>query len=397
MNARPPSRHALLLPLFALHLLWSPAATAESRSAARTVITIGVAGPMSGGMAELGRDVRQAVEVQVEQWNERGGLLGRRIHLVVEDDRDDPTEAVAVATRLVRAGVWGVIGHLTSSASLPASRIYHAAEVPQITPSSTDPRLTEQRFRNLFRTCGRDDRQGEIAAEFVIEALDPRRVVVVHDTTRYGEALAASFRRRVGRTGRRQIVGTFPLSSGTRNLASVAEQVKALAPDVVYFGGIFREGGLLLRRLREQGVTAAFVSGDGVIGAEFVSLAGEAAATGAYLTFAPNPMTLPSAQSAIRRFQQRYGAIGPYTLYAYDAAGALLTAIATAKPRAPSRAQLRRVSESLHNMTYAGALGKLRWDRNGDLIDQPYVVYRARKGGDFQGWFEQVTGRRQRL
>jgi branched-chain amino acid transport system substrate-binding protein len=352
---------------------------------------------MSGGMAELGRDVRQAVEVQVEQWNERGGLLGRRIHLVVEDDRDDPTEAVAVATRLVRAGVWGVIGHLTSSASLPASRIYHAAEVPQITPSSTDPRLTEQRFRNLFRTCGRDDRQGEIAAEFVIEALDPRRVVVVHDTTRYGEALAASFRRRVGRTGRRQIVGTFPLSSGTRNLASVAEQVKALAPDVVYFGGIFREGGLLLRRLREQGVTAAFVSGDGVIGAEFVSLAGEAAATGAYLTFAPNPMTLPSAQSAIRRFQQRYGAIGPYTLYAYDAAGALLTAIATAKPRAPSRAQLRRVSESLHNMTYAGALGKLRWDRNGDLIDQPYVVYRARKGGDFQGWFEQVTGRRQRL
>jgi len=352
---------------------------------------------MSGGMAELGRDVRQAVEVQVEQWNERGGLLGRRIHLVVEDDRDDPTEAVAVATRLVRAGVWGVIGHLTSSASLPASRIYHAAEVPQITPSSTDPRLTEQRFRNLFRTCGRDDRQGEIAAEFVIEALDPRRVVVVHDTTRYGEALAASFRRRVGRTGRRQIVGTFPLSSGTRNLASVAERVKALAPDVVYFGGIFREGGLLLRRLREQGVTAAFVSGDGVIGAEFVSLAGEAAATGAYLTFAPNPMTLPSAQSAIRRFQQRYGAIGPYTLYAYDAAGALFTAIATAKPRAPSRAQLRRVSESLHNMTYAGALGKLRWDRNGDLIDQPYVVYRARKGGDFQGWFEQVTGRKQRL
>lgn len=362
-----------------------------------TVITIGVVGPMSGGLAQLGHYVRQAVEFQAEEWNEKGGILGRRIQLLVEDDSDDPAEAVRAAKRLVRAGVWGVIGHLTSAASLPASSIYHAAGIPQITPSSTGPRLTEQGFRNLFRTCGRDDQQGWVAAEFVLDALDPRRVVVVHDQTPYGKSLAEAFRRRIARKDRRLLVATLEIAPGAKSISSVVDAVKTKSPDVVYFGGIFREGGLLIRRLREQGVKARLVSGDGMIGTEFIDVAGEAAAMGTYLTFAPSPLLMPSAEAAIKRFQDRYGAIGPYTLYAYDAAGALFTAIARAKPSGPSRPQLRQVSEALHRMTYVGALGRLRWDRKGDLISQPYVIYQARKGGSFQGWFEQVTGRPQQL
>ncbi len=358
-----------------------------------SVIMIGVAGPMSGDMANVGRSVREAVELQVEEWNEKGGILGRRIQLLVEDDHNDPTEAVSVAKRLVRAGVWGVIGHLTSAGSLPASAIYHAAGITQITPSSTDPRLTEQGFRSLFRTCGRDDQQGRVAAEFVLEALHPHRVIVLHDQTPYGQALAETFLRRIARQERGLKVSTLALSPGGKDLAPVVEAIKAKEPDLVYFGGIFREGGLLVRQLREQGVKATLVSGDGVIGTEFISLAGEAAAIGTYLTFAPNPMLLPSADAAIKRFQNRYGAIGPYTLYAYDAAGALFTAIARAKPKSPSRSQLLRTSSALHRMTYMGALGQLRWDRNGDLVSPPYVIYQARKGGSFQGWFEQVTGR----
>lgn len=365
---------------------------ANAEPAKSSAIAIGVVGPMSGDMANLGRATREAVELQAEEWNSKGGVMGRQIELLVEDDHNDPTEAAAAAQRLVRKGVWGVIGHLTSAASIPASKIYHAAGIPQITPSSTDPRLTAQGFANLFRTCGRDDQQGSVAAGFVLEALRPRRVVVVHDQTPYGRALAETFTRRIARDKRGLVVATLVISPGEKDFAPVIDATKTGKPDLVYFGGIYREGALFLRQLREQGVKATLVSGDGMIGTEFVSLAGEAAA-GTFLTFAPNPMLLPSAEAAIKRFQGRHGSIGPYTLYAYDAAGALFSAIARARPKAPSKPYLRHVSRALHRMSYMGALGELRWDRRGDLVNPPYVIYQAKKGGSFQGWFEQVTGR----
>jgi len=381
----------LIMGLLAIALSGIDQEIAEGGPATAPDIAIGIVGPMSGDMAELGRYVREAVGLQAEEWNDKGGLLGRRIRVLVEDDHHDPKEAVAAAKRLVRARVWGVIGHLTSAASLPASGVYHAAGIPQITPSSTDPRLTEQGFRNLFRTCGRDDQQGEVAARFVLDALHPKRVVALHDQTAYGKALADTFSRQIRRDGR-LLATTFTLSPGGKNIASVLEAIKAKEPDVIYFGGIYREGGLLVKQLREQGIKATFVSGDGVIGTEFISLAGDAA-MGTYLTFAPNPLRLPSAETVMKKFQNRYGAIGPYSLYAYDAAGALFTAIARAKPKAAARPELLRVSQVLHRMTYMGALGMLRWNRKGDLVNPPYVIYQTRKGGSFQGWFEQVTGR----
>ncbi|MBI2883529.1 MAG: branched-chain amino acid ABC transporter substrate-binding protein [Candidatus Methylomirabilis oxyfera] len=381
---------ALLLPILA----WASYARAEGESQTTVPeITIGVVGPMSGDLAHMGRYVRDAVALAVEEWNEKGGILGRRIQLLAEDDRNDPAEAVAAAKRLVQAGVWGVIGHLTTAGSLPASAIYHAAGIPQITPSSTDPRLTEQGFMSLFRTCGRDDQQGRVAAEFVLHSLHPRRLVILHDQTAYGQALAAAFERRMMHKPRSLSVTSMVISSGGKDIGSVIERIKPKEPDLVYFGGLYHEGGLLAKRLREQGIKATLVSGDGVIGTEFIDLAGEGAATGTYLTFAPDPMLLPSAEAAIKRFHHRYGAIGPYTLYAYDAAGALFTAIARAKPKAASRSHLLRVSQSLHRMTYLGALGELRWDAKGDRIKPPYVIYQVKKGGSFQGWFEQVTDR----
>lgn len=383
----------VILALLTVVLLSLPEKLATGESPAVPDITIGIAGPMSGDLAHMGRYVREAVALAAEEWNEKGGIQGRRIRLLLEDDRNDPAEAVAAANRLVQAGVWGVIGHLTSAGSLPASAIYHAAAVPQITPSSTDLRLTEQGFKSLFRTCGRDDQQGQVAAKFVLDSLRPRRVVILHDQTAYGQALAAAFERWIASERHGLRVTSMAFSSGGKDLDSMIEQIKAKEPDLLYFGGLYREGGLLARRLREQGVKATLVSGDGVVGTEFIDLAGEAAATGTYLTFAPDPMLLPSAGAAIKRFQNRYGPIGPYTLYAYDAAGALFTAIARAKPKAASRSHLLRVSQALHRMTYMGTLGQLRWDAKGDLVRPPYVIYRVKKGGSFQGWFEQVTDR----
>lgn len=386
---------AVCLSLLVLVLSWTSPGRADGESESTPPeIIIGVVGPMSGDLAHMGRYVRDAVALAAEEWNEKGGILGRRIELVLEDDRNDPAEAVAAAKRLVQAGAWGVIGHLTSAGSLPASAIYHAAGIPQITPSSTDPRLTEQGFLNIFRACGRDDQQGRVAAEFVLESLRPRRIVILHDQTAYGRALAEAFKRRIVRAQRGLHVTSMALSSESKDLGSAIEQIKTEKPDVVYFGGLYHEGGLLVKRLREQGIKATLVSGDGVFGMEFINVAGEAAAAGTYLTFAPDPMLLPSAEAAIKRFYDRYGAIGPYTFYAYDAAGALFAAIASVKPKtAASRSQLLRVSQALHRMTYVGALGRLRWNHKGDLVTPPYVIYRVKKGGSFQGWFEQVTDR----
>ncbi|MDE2059083.1 MAG: branched-chain amino acid ABC transporter substrate-binding protein [candidate division NC10 bacterium] len=383
----------IVVAFLALALAYIPQTSAAGDAQRVSDITIGIVGPMSGDMAHLGRYVREAAALAVEEWNEKGGIQGHRIQLLLEDDRNDPLEAVAAAKRLVQAGVWGVIGDLTSAASLPASAIYQAAGIPQITPSSTDPRLTEQGFQSLFRTCGRDDQQGRVAAEFVLDRLHPRRIVILYDRTAYGQALAEAFKRRIVHALRGLRVTSMALSSDRKDLNSVVEQIKAKEPDLVYFGGLYHEGGLLAKRLREEGVQATLVSGDGVFGTEFVNLAGEAAAAGTYLTFAPDPMLLPTAEAAIKRFHARYSAIGPYSLYAYDAAGALFTAIADARPTTPSRPHLLRVSQVLHRMTYMGALGRLRWDHKGDLVKPPYVIYQVKKGGSFQGWFEQVTDR----
>jgi branched-chain amino acid transport system substrate-binding protein len=144
--------------------------------------------------------------------------------------------------------------------------------------------------------------------------------------------------------------------------------------------------------MRQAGLQAAFVSGDGVLDPECVKIAGEDAASGAYLTFAPDPRRLPSAQPFIRRFEERYGAIGPYVLYTYDAVGVLLRAIQMAKPRDNTKEELRKVLKVMHTSPYDGTLGRLRWDKRGDLATSPYVVYVTRRGGNLQGWFEQLTG-----
>jgi branched-chain amino acid transport system substrate-binding protein len=189
-----------------------------------------------------------------------------------------------------------------------------------------------------------------------------------------------------------RIVAVEEIAQGDKDFSLQVARLKSVDPDVVYFGGIFREGGYLIRQMRQAALPAAFVSGDGVLDPEFVKIAGEEAASGAYLTFAPDPRLLPSAQSVMQQFEARYGPIGPYVLHTYDAVGVLLRAIHAAKPLTNAKDDMRKVLKVMHGSTYDGTLGRLRWDKNGDLATSPYVVYVTRKGGSLQGWFEQLTG-----
>ena len=353
-------------------------------------VKLGLVIPMAGEAGRIGQSMRQAAEMAVADWTAR---LGRKVELVLGDDQFDPRQAVAVAEKLVQDGIWGVVGHFYSSSSIPASAVYYQARIPQVTATSTHPRLTAQGFDNVFRVVGRDDQHALTAAEFILSRLRARRVAVVHDRTEYGRTLAETLIRTVERrAGRRIIVTVEEIAQGDKDFSGVVARLKSVGPDVVYYGGIFREGGYLIRQMRQAGLAAAFVSGDGVLDPEFVKIAGEEAASGAYLTFAPDPRLLASARAFIQRFEARYGPIGPYVLYTYDAMGVLLRAIQVAKPQRNSKEELRRVLKVMHTSEYEGTLGRLRWDKNGDLVTSPYVVYVTRKGGSLQGWFEQLTG-----
>ena len=371
---------------FWLLLGWTLSAHAAEPGAVR----LGLVLPMASDAGPVAQSMRRAADMAVGDWTPK---LGRAVELRVKEDQFDPKQAVLTAEKLVQEGVWGVVGHFYSSSSVPASVVYRQAGIPLVTPTSTHPRLTSQGFDNVFRVSGRDDRQAITAAEFVLAQLKSRRVAIIHDQTEYGLGLAESFAGALERRAPRRVVLTETLSQGDKDFSTQVARLKGAAPDVVYFGGIFREAAYLVRQMRQAGMKAVFVSGDAVLDPEFIKLAGEDAVTGIYLTFAPDPRLLQSASPIIRRYELQYGSLGPYVLYAYDAVGVLLQAIQVAKPVDNSAQELQKVLRAIRTRPYAGALGTLRWDRNGDLATPPYVIYVAKRGGSVQGWFEQLVSR----
>lgn len=350
-------------------------------------VRLGLVVPTTGEAGPVAQSMRQAAEMAVADW---GRGLKQPIELRVKEDAFDPRQAGTTAEELVEAGVWGVVGHFYSSSSLAASVVYHEAGIPQVTPTATHPRLTARGFEDVFRVCGRDDLQGGVAAEFVLSRVTARRVAVVHDRTEYGRGLVEAFRRELARRGARVVVAEESLAQGDRDFTTQVARLKEARPDALYFGGVFREAGYLLRQLRQAGVGAVFVGGDAVLDPEFVRLAGEEAVARVYLTFAPDPRLVDSARPVIQRYESRYGALGPYVLYTYDAVGVLLHAIQMATPTGNGKDELRSVVRAIRARPYPGALGVLRWDKNGDRMPPPYAVYATKRGGAVHGWFEQL-------
>jgi branched-chain amino acid transport system substrate-binding protein len=339
------------------------------------VVRIGVAGPMTGDQSKMGTDFRNGVRLAVEEWNAKGGLLGKKIEIMVGDDQHDPKQAVSVANRLADERIVGVIGHFNSSCSIPASDIYNRAGIPMISPGSTNPQLTEKGYAGVLRVCGRDDQQGKVAAEFVTSQLKVKNAAVIDDKTTYGQGLADEFMKAI--RGKVEIVYDGGIVQGDKDFKSVLTAIRQKAPDLIFFGGIYPEMGLLVRQARELGITAAFMSGDGSIDPKFIEIAGAHAAEGTYLTFSPDPNNLPSARDFIAKYHARFGELGPYSIYAYDAANILFSAI-----KAANTTDGKAIEDKLHTMEFNGAAGKIRFDAKGDVTVAPYVVW-ITKGGRF--------------
>jgi branched-chain amino acid transport system substrate-binding protein len=343
------------------------------------VIRIGIAGPMTGDQAKMGMDFKNGATLAVDEWNGKGGILGKKIELSISDDQHDPKQAVSVANKMVNEGVVGVIGHFNSSCSIPASDVYNRTGTPMITPGSTNPQLTEKGYRNVFRVCGRDDQQGKVGADYVSQILKLKRVAVLHDKTTYGQGLADEFKRFLGAGV--EFIYYGGIVQGDKDFKMILTTVKSKDPELIFFGGIYPEAGLLVKQAKELGLNAPFMSGDGTIDAKFIEIAGPQAAEGTYLTFSPDPNNIPTTKSFIENYRARFGEIGPYSIYAYDAANILLTAMKNSQST-----DGKLITDKLHSMEFDVALGKITFDKKGDVTVSPYVVWITRDGKFVEHW-----------
>src|SRR3972149_806357 len=303
---------------------------ALTRAYAASTIKLGVAGPLTGDQGAFGQELKNGAIIAVEEWNAKGGVLGKKIEIVWGDDQHDPKQAVAVAHKFVNEGVVGVIGHLNSSCSIPASTIYHEGKVVQITPASTNPQFTERGFWNVFRACGRDDQQGSVAADFIVKKLKKGRIAVLHDKTPYGQGLADETVKALEKAKVKPVY-YGGITQGEKDYRPVLTAGRQKNPDGLLYGGIYPEAILLTKQMRELGMKAAFVSGDGVWQKEFIDIAGKAA-EGAFITFTPDQAKIKKAQGVIKKHKEKFSSdVGAYTVYSYVAANMLLDTIAATK------------------------------------------------------------------
>lgn len=340
-----------------------------------TVIKIGVAGPFTGDQAQFGMDELNGVKLAVEEWNAKGGLLGKKIAIVDGDEQADPKQAVTVAKKFETEKVAGVIGHYNSSCSIPASDVYNKAGIPQISHGSTNPTFTERGYRNVSRVCGRDDQIARIAAEYALTTLKAKKIVILHDKTTYGQGFADEARKTIG--DKAQVLLFEGINKGEKDYTSVATKVHALAPEIIFFGGMYPEGSLLIKQYKGLGGGAPFIGGDGILNEELCKIAGPAA-EGTLAIFGPDAAKLPNAKGFAGAYEKKFGKPGVFSFYAYDAANILLTAIKTA-----GSVESAKVNDAIRAIDYNGVTGNIRFDAKGDLAKAPFVVWKV-SGGSFK-------------
>ena len=349
--------------------------TALGTGCLRAEIRIAVVGPMSispmtSQYAAFGEQLQRGAELAVRDINESGGINGQKVTLVIADDAGcDPNIAVEVASELSRQGVLFVDGHYCSSASIPASRVYNEKRILMISPGSTNPKLTEQSFPNVFRVCGRDDVQGSFAADYVVDHLRVDTIAVVHDHSAYGEGIADEFRRRLHQRGARETMYAA-IEQGDKEFGDLIAKMIEGGIQLIYFGGYFTETGLFVRQARSRGLTAKMMVTSGSLTQEYWDLAGSAA-EGTLVTFGPEPRQLASAAEVVKRFETEGFNPEGYTLYAYAA----IQIFAEAAKKVGSTS-VELIEQTLHRGTYETVLGPITFDAKGDVQGFQYSMYR---------------------
>jgi len=331
-------------------------------------VKIGVAGPMTGANASFGEQYMKGAQAAAEVINKAGGINGEKVVLVAGDDACEPKQAVAVANRLAdQDKVIGVVGHFCSSNTIPASEVYDEAGIIAITPGSTNPQVTERGLGAMFRMCGRDDQQGIVAGDYIVDVLKGKKGLA--------DATAAQLTKR----GVKPVLEEG-LTRGEKDFSALVTKIRSLGADVVYFGGLHPEAGPLVRQIREAGLKdVKFMSDDGVVTDELVATAGGAQyVDGVYMTFGADPRLLPDSKAVVEEFRKAGYEPEGYTLYAYASLQALAAGFNGAKSNKGEDA-----AKWLKAHPVKTVMGEKTWDAKGDLKVSDYVVYQWDKDGKY--------------
>ncbi len=353
-------------------------------SAAQAQVKIGVMGPITGSNAAFGAQLKNGAEQAIADINAAGGILGQKIELLLGDDAGKPEQGVSVANKFVGDGVKFVVGAFNSGVSIPSSEVLQENNILQITPASTNPRFTERKMWNTFRVCGRDDQQGGAAAEIIGRLYKGKKIAIVHDKTTYGKGLADETRAALKGKGVTEVMYDG-INVGEKDFSAVVSRIKQAGADIVFWGGLHTEGGLLVRQMQGQGVTAPIMGGDGITDDEFAAIAGPAA-EGTLMTFSPDPRTNPENKAIVDKFRnEKKFEPQAYTLYSYASVQILKQAAEAAKTL-----DAKAVAKVMHSgMKFNTVLGELSFDAKGDVSNtgysvsgkskSQYVLYRWRK------------------
>ena len=352
------------------------AAAAPAAPAEETVtVKIGHAGPLTGGIAHLGKDDENGVHLAVDEATERKVKIGGKVvkfEMMSEDDQADPKMGPTIAQKFVDAKVAGVVGHLNSGVSIPASAVYNQAGLPMISGSATNPKLTEQGFKVVFRTVGRDDQQGPAVAAYVANELKAKKVAIADDATAYGEGLANEVEKTLKAAGV-NVVAREKTNDKATDFKAILTKMKGKNPDVIFYGGMDATGGPMIKQARELGIKATFAYGDGACTSEMAKLAGPAS-EGMICSQAgiPTQMASKEFQDA---FKAKYGEVKQYAPFFYDATKILIAAMQAADSTDPAK-YLPKVAE----IKFDGATGHIEFDAKGDRKDAEMTIFQMKNG-----------------
>ncbi|MEI7431626.1 MAG: branched-chain amino acid ABC transporter substrate-binding protein [Betaproteobacteria bacterium] len=354
----------------------APVAAAPAPTPEITV-QLGHVGPLTGPQAHLGKDNENGARMAIDDLNAKGLLIGGakiKFALVPEDDQADPKQGTIVAQKLVDAKVNGVIGHLNSGTTIPASKIYSDAGIPQISGSATNPKYTQQGFATTFRVMANDVQQGKVLGEYAIKQLAAKNVAIIDDRSAYGQGLADEVEKAVVAAGGKVVAHEFTNDKAT-DFAAILTKIKSKKADVVFYGGMDAQGGPMAKQMKSLGLKAKFLTGDGGCTPEFIKLA-SAASEGQYCSLPGVPLDqMPSGKTFNDAFVAKYGQIQLYAPYVYDAVMVMVDAM----KRANSVESAKFLPE-IGKTDYQGVTAKIQFDEKGDLKGGAISLYQVKDG-----------------
>jgi branched-chain amino acid transport system substrate-binding protein len=343
-------------------------ALGSSAALAQTVVKIGHVAPLTGGIAHLGKDNELGARLAIEDLNAKGIRIGGqavKFELVAEDDGADPKQGTAAATKLVDAKVNGVIGHLNSGTTIPASKIYHDAGIVQISPSATNPKYTQQGFKTAFRVVAHDGQLGGTLGRYAVKDLKAQAIAIIDDRTAYGQGVADEFQKAVKAAGGKVVGREFTNDKAT-DFNAILTKLKASRPDVVFYGGMDAVAGPMMRQMKQLGINAKFMGGDGICSGELPKLAGDAMADKQVICAEAGGVTdamVPAMNAWKARFKEKTGTdVQIYAPYVYDAVMVMVEAMQKAGSADPKK-YLPEVSK----INYKGVTGNIAFDAKGDM------------------------------